>query len=380
MADLEPRHSDLMAHALSAFLEFSGEGLRMMAPDADPADRRMLVRRVVEYETALELDKRAGTKNPGPGTVTMPGPEHYEDTVFHEFCALADADLQEAEAGWLHRYDSRPATAREYRDLDQLFDHRILPDKPLHRATGVDGTRYLAVGQDRGPGGSVPAVFALTDAGILETVSGFRGERHREAWLADREYGRTRSADGLPLPPVPLIGRVSLACHEEQVLAWLLQDPGAARETAASLDAPVFSSHSRAETFLAWQSAAENEPLPSPAAVRHELARRLLRAPDWAADGVGWPFGHTGLAYFDRLAVTPVTSDQAATALDVIAREAAAVREASPAAAAPAEVDRRSLLGRAAARGLLIPRLGEPGIAGDSAGSGWIPVPRPRRP
>jgi hypothetical protein len=62
---------------------------------------------------------------------------------------------------------------------------------------------------------------------------------------------------------------------------------------------------------------------PLPETVHHELARRLLRAPQWAAPSAGWPFGRTALAYFDRLAVTPSTSEQAEAALDTLLLELA---------------------------------------------------------
>lgn len=357
MADRESERGDLLAHALSSFLGFSGEGLRMMAEDADPADRRMLVRRVIEYETAVELASRAGPGGPGPGTVTMPGPEHCEDAGSREFYACSQEELRETEARWLHRYDSRPATDREYGWLDRTFDGRTRPDQPPYRVTGIDGTRSLAVTLVRRDGGRDGAVLSLTDAGFLETVSGFPGPYDRQAWLDGREYGRVPGADGLPRTPVPLAAPGSLAGPEERVLAWLLREPGAARGAATLLQARSFSAYSRAETFLAWRSVAERNPVPPLAEVRYELARRLLRAPDWAAGSVGWPFGHIGLAYFDRLAVTPVTPGQATAALDTVTREAAA--PGRPVPPPPAQVDRRCLLGRAAARGLVIPGPGD---------------------
>lgn len=362
MADREPVHDDMLAHALSAFLEFSGEALRMMSPGADPADRRMLFRRIVEYEVALEAGNGTATRSPRPGTGDPFASERHEPPAFLQYYAPTRSELREAEARWLHRYDARPATAREYRELDQALDGRIRPDEPRHQVISIDGARYLAASQARDSSGPLPAVVALSDAGILETVSGFRGQRHKDVWLASRQYGRAPSDDGLPLPPVPLSGPASLSGQEEQVLAWLLRGSGPARETAASLDDAVFSAHIRAEIFLAWRSAAERDPAPSPAAVRHELSRRLLRAPDWAAASVGWPFGQIGLAYFDRLTVTPVTSDRAAAALRAITGEAAAARQEAP--PVPAQVDRRSLLGRAAARGLVIPSAGSPSPRG----------------
>jgi hypothetical protein len=55
--------------------------------------------------------------------------------------------------------------------------------------------------------------------------------------------------------------------------------------------------------------------------VRAELARRLLRAPGWAAEYVGWPLGELALTYADRLAATPVSDVQGRTAARELIRE-----------------------------------------------------------
>lgn len=343
------RPGDWLAFALVRFLEFSGEALRMLASEADPADRRMLTRRVAEYGIACEdgLD---------PGAVPGPGP--HASTEWRDCWDSTETELLNAELDWAHRYDTRPATAREHRIADLMLAGLISLEKSPGTA-GIDGTLYAPARREHAPGRLDPALVAVTDAGIIEVITGFRDREHRAAWLADRCHGLRGTAGGLPPPVVPLAqdaGPDCLARAEERALAWLLRTPGAARGSApgsaARLEPHAFSSHVRTEIFQAWQSASGEGEGQAPGTVRHELARRLLRAPAWAGPGVGWPFGCTGLAYFDRLSATPAEEGPALSALGLLADKVAVLRETVPSAPEPVTADPCSYLGRAAARGL----------------------------
>lgn len=345
---------DWTAYVLSQFLEFSGEAMRMLAAGADPADRRMLDRRLAEYEIACS-DELAPEEIPAP----PPDGTRWTENSW----ALTETELANTELDWLHRYDTRPATPREHRITALMLEGLVVPEESLLGAAGIDGTVYALARQQHPPGPPAPVLAAVTDAGILEIVTGFDGPRHRAAWLADREHGLCTAADTLPPPVLPLArdaGPGCLARAEERVLAWLLQAPPTARRPAARLEPHAFSSHARAEIFQAWKAAEAKDP--DPGTVRHELARRLLRAPAWADRSVGWPFGYIGLAYFDRLAATPPPpAGQARTDLGLIAAEAAAARQAPPPTPPPVHADPRSYLGRAAERGLSLPGFQPPG-------------------
>lgn len=350
------QHDDWLAYVLSRFLGFSGEALRMLSPDADPADRWMLIRRLAEYQVLCDGDD-----------ADCSCPDRHDAWRFQEYWDHSDTELRNAELTWLHRYDERPASLREHCHLNWLLEGRIRPDEdsPV-TITGLDGTFYLPARKEPGPGGPGPVLVAVTDAGILEVITGFRDQGHRRAWLADREHGRAPDADGLPAATLPVDGAADdpdcLARYEEQVLTWILTEPDAAREIAASLDPHSFSAPVRAEIFQSWRAAAAADPEPSLATVRHQLARRLLRAPEWAGRSVGWPFGHLGLAYFDRLAVTEAAREQALAAICVMIIEAVGPRKTAPVTPLSADTRRRSPLARAAARGLAFPWV--PGTGG----------------
>ena len=87
----------------------------------------------------------------------------------------------------------------------------------------------------------------------------------------------------------------------------------------------AFTTYARSECYLAWHAVARDgapgEGRVVAGAVRAELARRLLRAPGWAAGYVGWPFGELALAYAGRLAATPVSDVQGKAAARELIRE-----------------------------------------------------------
>lgn len=327
----EPRRGEWMMPLLSDFLGVSGEALRIL-DDPDVTDRWLLIRRLAEYEI-----RRGPADEIGDQVFRMAAAKLREQDdedgarAMDEIAAAGDA-LKNTDLDWLRRYDARPVTTAEHAAADLLAKGVIWPDESP-QVTGIDGAVYSSASLARDSGDPLAVVMAIMHTGEVEIVSGFGDAAERDAWLADRSIGRAVPADGLPSgdPPVAMSGAVTgpdcRTQHEERILAWLLQG-GAVDEGIRSLEPHAFSTYSRSEIYLAWRSVADSAgDGPAPGEVRHELARRLLRAPAWADKAVGWPFGHHALAYFDRLAATPITRDQAESAAGGLIREAALAPE-----------------------------------------------------
>lgn len=322
----EPRRGEWMMPLLADFLGVSGEALRIL-DDPDLNDRWLLIRRLAEYEI------RRGPADEIGDRVFQLAAEQFREHGDEDGAKAMDAivavsgDLRNAELDWKHRYDARPVTTAERAATDLLAKGLIWPDGS-GRVTGLDGALYEAASLARDSGDPLPVVLAITHAGAMEIVSGFGDRAERDDWLADRSFGREVSADGLPTgPSAAIAGTVTgpdcRTQQEERVLAWLLRGGDAFGEDIRSLEPHAFSTYSRSEIYLAWRALAEAGDGHAPAAreIRHELARRLLRAPAWADQAVGWPFGHHALAYFDRLAATSATRAQAGDAGRGLLRE-----------------------------------------------------------
>jgi hypothetical protein len=144
-----------------------------------------------------------------------------------------------------------------------------------------------------------PAVVVTSSAHTREIVS-FASTAQASSWLASR----APSATG----PVSTTtgGR---AATEEAVLAWLLREP--AHVTAAGSMTGVWSAHLRAELFAALRWLADGKGRPDHDVISRTFERRLLRAPGWAADDIGWPEASQAHSYLTRLASTRVSESQA---------------------------------------------------------------------
>lgn len=341
----EPRRGEWMMPLLSDFLGVSGEALRIL-DEPDVTDRWLLLRRMAEYEIRRGPADEIGDEVFRLAAEKLREQDDEDGARAMEAIAAAGDALRNADLDWLHRYDGRPVTTAERAANDLLVKGVIWPEE-LDGVTGIDGASYGPVGLARDSGDLLPAVLTITHTGSLEIVSGFEDPAERNAWLTDRVLGRAAPVDGLPPgPPTAMAGAVTgpecRTQHEERILAWLLQGGTAVGEDIRSLESYVFSTYSRSEIYLAWRSIVDSAggEGPVPGEVRHELARRLLRAPAWADQAVGWPFGHHALAYFDRLAATPVTRDQVESAARGLIRDVVLVpepvgRPAGPAPEAP---------------------------------------------
>jgi hypothetical protein len=230
--------------------------------------------------------------------------------------AAAVRELGSFRSDWERRYEARPRT-RAQREADGMLASCRVRRADAAGLGGIDGALYTRAGFRLYSSTVVePVVVVTTLAGTTEVVTGFRGQRERDAWLADRSPGR----DGALVSA--LDGPSCRAAREELVLARLLrhQRPGVV------LDWPrpeTFTTYSRSEIFQAWHDAPPGATAPQ---VAGQLDRRLLRAPSWGDCDVGAPGARTAPAYLHRLAATPVTEARAAAALHDLA-----VEDATPA-------------------------------------------------
>jgi len=256
--------------------------------------------------------------------------------------AIADTSglLAETSARWAGRFAARRVTASERDGLRLIEENAVRPvtgpDGVQGGGLGADGARYTPATATVPEGAGIPAVIVTTHAGTAEVVTGFSRNFGRDDWLADR-LAPAPGSSGLPSSASPLRsstdGPACRTAWEEAALAWLLNDdrPGSGR--APKLGERCFTTCTRAEIYLAWRDASDRESgHPTAASVREELALRMLRAPGWAAPFTGWPFGHRALAYFDRIAATPVGRFQGGVACRALVCEDAEALQAVRAA------------------------------------------------
>jgi hypothetical protein len=225
-----------------------------------------------------------------------------------ESLAGIDAELQASRPWWDQRYRHRAQTAAE-RDADAQIRAGTVIERgqPGH---GTDGAWYTRAYYPRT---GRPAVVVTTSA-MTEEIVPFASTQAADTWLASRAPGARGPLMTTTTGPVTRCGR------EEEILAWMLREPGAIRATASLASDPAWTTHLRAELFAAlrWLDPGSGE-APEPDAVLGAFGRRLLRAPGWAAADIGWPDADRALAYVQRLAVTPVTTAQAYAAGQALA-------------------------------------------------------------
>jgi hypothetical protein len=298
MRDSEERDRSFR-EALVHRVDLAAGAARIMQVTEGP-DGPLRARRILE----LQLD--AGPKGIGEwvyrkavGTLHASG--HRDEAAALRRVADTGSVLAAAEQEWHGRYLGRPPTEDER--TTAVFRDRGIVRPGGSPVRGADGALY----QDSsiaGENGNRASVTVIGHAGASETV-GFRNTGDRDDWYATR-MTEGRLEDG----PIPMwTGDDRLpdcrTVREERVIACLLRGGPLDAETHAQLKAQTFTTHARAEIYLAWlacRPAAEGQ---QPGNVREELARRLLRAPAFAAPYVGWPFGHQTLAYYDRLKASP---------------------------------------------------------------------------
>ena len=221
-------------------------------------------------------------------------------------------ELEAATAGWHNRYAGRPQTQPERIAADQIRNGDVVESG--HAGPGIDGAHYSRAYYPRS---GRPAIVITTSA-MTEEIVNFANTEDAAAWLASRSAGITG-----PLP-TSATGPASRTAREEELLAFLLREPGRGARLDAMAGPATFTTHLRAELFAALRWATAAGGTPGYTVIAEAYGRRLLRAPAEAAEEIGWPNATRATAYLNRLVVTPVTQAQAAAAADLLAAADAA--------------------------------------------------------
>jgi hypothetical protein len=233
---------------------------------------------------------------------------------------------------WGQRYASRAPTADEMTAAQLIAEGHVRTPGSASWA-GIDGTRYAPALQSKpGKGGWRHVVAAENSADGVELVS-FPGQRAAQAWL----HNRARGTSG-PLATSQTGPRCRVA-YEDEVLAWLTHAPHQSPPWDL-LGQVAWTSHLRAEIYRAAELNGRSAP-PAESAdlvawrIRTTFTYWIPFVPGWAADEIGWPDAQHAKAYFDRLAMTPVSQSQALEAAEALAHaDAEAAERARPSAPA----------------------------------------------
>jgi hypothetical protein len=244
-----------------------------------------------------------------------------------ESLASADAELQATARAWHARYATRPPTEAERQAEAKLRTGEVTESGQAGQ--GIDGAHYTRAYYPRS---GKPAIVITTSA-LTEEVVNFANREDALAWLVSRS---PEAAGPLRTPPG---GPATRTAREEELLAYLIREPGAVRELAALTGAATWTTHLRAEVFAAvrWLTADGGDPGFGVIAAAYQ--RRLLRAPGTAASDIGWPGATRAMSYLHRLAATPATEVQAAAAArELAAADTAAAKNTQAATLATATV------------------------------------------
>jgi hypothetical protein len=239
--------------------------------------------------------------------------------------AGADGELLGARPSWQCRYEGRRPTAAE-RTAEELIRTRSVVErgKPGH---GLDGAWYTPAWYPRS---GKPAVVVTTSA-MTEEVVPFASIGDARGWLASRAPGAAgplmTTADG----------PVTRTVREEEVLAWLLRSPLDTAAMTGGLAPGAWTTHLRAELAAALRFASTTGGTPGYGVLAEAFGRRLLRAPGWAGQDIGWPAATRAMTYLQRLAATSVTREQAHHAASSLARTDTTAPGTAPAASVTRE-------------------------------------------
>jgi hypothetical protein len=310
----------LIARCLAGSPELTRELIHAAKAGGDGSDALLRARRLLEFRLGTGPGSDISDASYRKAAAALQAAGHPAAETVGAIAATG-TELRAVAEEWRNRYANRPRSEAESRVLAQLSARRVVTAAAEEGMPGIDGAWYGRADLLTDTG-SRPVVIMTTRAGLADIVDGFASEQARQAWLDDRAPGRTG-----PLASCGT-GPPCRAVHEEQVLAWLLQNRGGSGE---GWKPQAFTTYSRSEIFLAWLTAARVGPGADSAHVQAELERRLLRAPRWAAGDVGWPFGQDAVAYLHRLTVTPVATMMAQSAARQLLSQDKAARRSRPA-------------------------------------------------
>jgi hypothetical protein len=250
--------------------------------------------------------------------------------VVMDALASVDGELRAAAPAWDRRYAARPQTNPEQVAAAKIRNGEVVESKPAGQ--GIDGAHYAMAYYPRS---GKPAIVITTSA-MTEEIVNFANPQDAAAWLASRS-----AKIGGPLP-TSATGPASRTAREEELLAFLVRDPGRGTPLAETAGTVTFTTHLRAELFAAVRWAAAAGGTPGYSVIAEAYGRRLLRAPADAASDIGWPDATRAMAYLNRLVATPVTESQAAAAAGLLAAVDAAAGQARQQVTVPAPAARHA--------------------------------------
>ncbi|HZR48419.1 MAG TPA: hypothetical protein VFB06_02770 [Streptosporangiaceae bacterium] len=290
-----------------------GRAARYISGGQRSSDACLKARRYLEYHWHLDPARLPGEADYRAAARWLEKAGHEQAAVVLEAVAGTDAELRAAAQAWTARYAGRPAADAEALLARHLADGTVTTG-PANPVLGVDGSWYQLAALGLGAGlAAEPAVLVTTMTG-RDLVTGFAAERAAISWIGDRMRSAGRKGP-LADPAVEHLPRVTL---EEHVLAWLLRQRRALPADGPALTALPWTADCRREFAAALHTATSRDRRAGPREAAAELARRMLRAPGWAADQVGWPAGMAAQDYLKRLAATPVPEAPARHALAVL--------------------------------------------------------------
>ena len=316
LADWSLAHQDKLATAM-----------RLIAAGGRSNDACLHARQFLEQSLGAGGTRRLTSADYRQAALLLDGVSHAQLSTVMDALASVDAELSAAARAWDRRYAARPQTGPEEVAAARILNGEVVESKTA--GLGIDGAHYAMAYYPRS---GKPAIVITTSA-MTEEIVNFANTADAAAWLASRSARITG-----PLT-VSATGPASRTTREEELLAFLVRDPGRGTRLAETADPATFTTHLRAELFTAlrWVTAAGGTP--GYPVIAEAYGRRLLRAPADAAADIGWPDATRAMTYLRRLAATPVTEPQAATAASLLAAVDTAARPArqeTPAAPRPA--------------------------------------------
>jgi hypothetical protein len=310
----EPAGTWLMSQSL-AHPDKLATAMRLIAADGRSNDSCLHARQFLEHALGAARQRPLSSADYRHAANLLDSGGHAVLGAVMESLASVDGELHAAAPAWLRRYAARPQTQPERAADEQLRSGSVAESG--YAGQGIDGAHYARAYYPRS---GRPAVVITTSA-MTEEIVNFANTADAAAWLASRSAGIAG-----PLP-TSASGPSSRTAREEELLAFLVRDPGSAARLAAMAGPATFTTHLRAELFTALRWTTRVGGTPGYSVIAEAYGRRLLRAPADAATDIGWPNATRAMTYLNRLASTPVTESQATAAASLLAAvDAAASR------------------------------------------------------
>ena len=302
----EPAGTWLMFQSL-AHPDKLATAMRLIAAGSRSNDACLHARQFLEHALGAAEQRPLTSADYWHAANLLDGDGHAALGTVMESLAWVDGELHAAAPAWHSRYATRPQTQPERAAEERIRSGDVVESG--HAGQGIDGAHYARAYYPRS---GKPAVVITTSA-MTEEIVNFANTADAAAWLASRSAGVTGALR------TSVTGPASRTAREEELLAFLVREPGQSTRLAGMAGPATFTTHLRAELFTAlrWVTAAGGTPGYS--VIAEAYGRRLLRAPAAVAADIGWPDATRAMAYLHRLATTPVSGAQAEAAATLLA-------------------------------------------------------------